>query len=301
MVSQRDWTTPPKFEPLQYRLLDAVDGPYPFPGHTKLGANYTPDVCSMPLETSTLCATGTTGVTKTPTGSIPNRGTDSFVIYSWLDCALVGSDPAELEARLRAGHANNAPTVVEKIFWNGSAYDSNVQHLAANTAITETVGGSFISIQTAAQVITGTYDVVEAIGLLEEAMAGCYGGTPIIHVPRRTPPHLNANYLIKEKGSQLRTIGNNSIILAAPGYTRVGPDGTTPAAGIVWFYATGSIKAWRTDVQIFADVPREYVGRGTNDTTLIAEQRFMFGWDCCHFAIQVNLGGVITGAVGSAT
>ena len=299
MVSQRDWTTPPKFEPLQYRLLDAVDGPHPFPGHTKLGTMYTPDTCSMPLETSTACLTGT-GAAKSTTGSIPNRGTDPFAIYTWLDCPLVGTDVTELEDRVRQGHANNAPTVVERVFWTGGAFNTS-QHLAEDTPIVETVGGSTVTIQTAATIITGTYDVVEAIGLLEEAMAGCYGGTPMIHVPRRATPHLITNHLLKTKGNKLYTDGNNSCVIPAPGYSRTGPDGTTPAAGLAWFYATGSIKAWRTDVQIFARSPREYVGRGTNDTTLIAEQRFMFGWDCCHFAILVNLGGVITGAVGSAT
>jgi hypothetical protein len=299
VVSQRDWTTPPKFEPLQYRLLDAVDGPYPFPAHTKLGTMYTADTCTFPLETSTVCASGV-GAVKTTTGSIPSRATDPFAIYTWLDCPLIGSSPDELMDRVRQGHANNAPTIVERIFWTGGALPTS-QHLAEDVAITEVVGGSTVTLQTAAIQITGTFDVVEAIGLLEEAMAGCYGGTPLIHVPRRATAHLVANHLIKEKGSRLYTVGNNSIVVPAPGYARTGPDGSTPAAGLAWFYATGSVRAWRTDVQIFAGQPSQYVVRATNDTTLIAEQRFMLGWDCCHFAILVNLGGVITGAVGSAT
>jgi hypothetical protein len=300
VVSSRDWTTPPKFEPLQYRLLDAVDGPYPFPGHTKQGAFYTPDTCSFPLETSTLCITGSTGITKTASGSIPNRATDNFAVVTWLDCSLIGSTDAELRARLLQGHQNNAQTVVERIFWTGGALPTS-QHLAATTPITEVVGGSTTVLQTAATTITGTYDVVEAIGLLEEAMAGCYGGTPYIHVPRRATPHLVTNHLIKEKGSRLYTVGNNSVIVPAPGYPRSGPDGTLPSAGQAWFFATGSVKAWRSEVMFNSRIPAEYVGRGTNDVTLMAEQRFMFGWDCCHFAILVSLGGVITGSAGSAT
>lgn len=132
-------------------------------------------------------------------------------------------------------------------------------------------------------------------------MAGCYGGTPLIHVPRAATAHLAANYLIKEKGPQLRTIGNNSIIVPAPGYQRTGPDGTLPAAGNAWFYATGSVAMWRSEVEWQARDVREFLGRSINDTVLIAEQWFMLGWDCCHFAIQVRLGGTITGSVASAT
>lgn len=299
MVSQRDWTTPPNFTPLQYRLADAVDGPHPFTGHTRLGAQYSPDSCNLPLETSAACITGV-GALKTANMSPVNRATDPFVVYTWFDCALVGSNEAELRRRTETAHRNNAPTVVERVFWSGGTFNTS-QHLAEDTAITETVGGSVVTLQTAATVITGTYDVVEALGLLEEAMAGCYGGTPLIHVPRRATAHLATNMLIKEKGQRLATIGNNSIVVPAPGYLRTGPDGVAAGAGEAWFYATGSVKMWQSDIMWSARDVRELLGRATNDTVLLAEQRFMFGWDCCHFAIKVNLGGIVTGAVNSAT
>lgn len=301
MVSQRDWATPPKFESLKYRLAEAADGPRSFTGHQKLGVQFLPNPCTMPLETSTACATGA-GAAKANTSDVAWRGASPFVVYTWLPCGLVSVGEDELRRLTLEAHQNNAQTVVERVFWSGGDFTTS-QYLAANSAdvVTETVGGSLVTLQTGATTITGTYDVVEAIGLLEEAMAGCYGGTPMIHIPRRATPHLVANHLIKEQGPLLKTVGNNSTVVPAPGYLRTGPDGVEAGAGLAWFYATGSVAMWQDKVQWVARDASEYLARATNATTLIAEQRFMFGWDCCHFAIQVNLGGIITGSVNSAT
>lgn len=297
MVSMRDWAPPPQFDPLPYRLADVADV-RPFTGHQKLGVQFLPNPCSFPLETSTACLTGA-GSPKESTAEVGWRGADPFVVYTWLPCNLVGTP--NLEQLTKAAHANNAPTVVERVFWSGGDFLTS-QYLAANSADvrTEVVGGNTLTLQTGATTITGTYDVVEAIGLLEEAMAGCYGGVPILHVPRRATAHLAANHQIDTR-AQSMTTKNGSRVVAAPGYLRTGPDGTEAPAGHAWFYATGSVAMWRGEVLTLARDAREYLDRATNETTYIVEQRFMFGWDCCHFAILVNLGGVITGAVNSAT
>lgn len=299
MVSLRDWATPPAFTPLPYRLVDAVDGPHPFTGHQKLGIMFTPDVCALPLETSTACISGI-GSEKEATGSVPNRGADTFAVYTWIDCGLVGVGEAELRRRTEAAHTNNAQYVVERTFWTGGDFNTS-QRLAEDTAITETVGGSVVNLQTAASVIvTGAVDVVEGVGRLEQAMADCYGGTPLLHMPRGVVAHLAANHLLVPKGPRLTTL-NGSIVVPAPGYPGTSPAGVAPAAGTTWIYATGSVKMWQSELMWMARDARELLGRSINDTVLIAEQRFALGWDCCHFAIPVSLGGVITGTFNSAT
>lgn len=299
MVSQRDWVTPPKFTPLPYRLVDAVDGPHPFTGHQKLGVQFTPEACTLPLETSTACITGL-GAEKDATGSIPTRAADSFAVYTWLDCSLVGLGEAELRRRTEVAHRNNAQTVVERIFWTGGDRPTS-QYLASDDVNTEVVGGSTVNLQSAATVIvTGAVDVVEGISRLEQAMAGCYGGVPLIHAPRGVTAHLATNHLLTNRGPNLIT-PNGSIFVPAPGYPGTSPAGATPTAGTTWLYATGSVKMLQSDIFFTAGSAAELLGRGTNDTVLIAEQRFSLFWDCCHFAIPVSLGGVITGAWNSAT
>lgn len=299
MVSQRDWASPPNVEPLPYRLLDAAELDTGT-GHWKLGAQFMPDYCGQVLHTSAACVTGT-GFDKDPLpNGVPTRASDPFPVYAWIDCALTSMNEEELRTRTTNALKINGQTTVENVFWTGGDFGVS-PHLASDTEITEVVGGSTVVLQTAATVITGTYDVVEAIGLLEEAMSSCYGGTPFIHVPRRATPHLNANYLIKESGARLKTIGNGSIVVPGPGYALTGPDGTPAPAGHAWFYATGKVKYWQSPVIFRARDVREFLNRNTNDTVLIAEQWYMLGWDCCHYAILVNLGGVITGTPASAT
>lgn len=300
MVSLRDWATPPVFKPLQYRLVDAVDGPHPYAGHQKLGLMFTPDPCTLPLETTTACVSGI-GAAKQATGSIPNRAADSFAVYTWLDCSLVGTGETELRRRTEAAHNNNVQYVVERTFWTGGSFATS-PHLAEDAPITETVGGSTVNLQTAASVlVTGAVDVVEAIGRLEQAMADCYGGTPFIHVPRGVTAHLAANHLLRDTGGRFLTTVNGSIVVPAPGYPGTSPAGVAPAAGTTWLYATGSVKMWQSDLMWQAHDARELLNRTLNDTVLIVEQRFTLAWDCCHFAIPVSLGGVITGTYNSAT
>jgi hypothetical protein len=144
-------------------------------------------------------------------------------------------------------------------------------------------------LQTGASIVaTGAHSVVSAISKLEAAMAGCYGGTPLIHVPRSVTAYLSDHHLVTKSGQVLKT-DNGSIVVPAPGYTGSSPAGVAPAANTTWIYATGSVKMWRSDVQFMARNAAELLRRDTNETFLIAEQWFMLGWDCCHFAILVDL------------
>ena len=301
MVSQRGFTTPPTFNPLQFRLLSAVDGPHPLTGHLKLGLAFSPDDCSVPVEYATTCVTGF-GDAKEPTGEVPWRGANPFVVYSWVDCSLVGIGYEELRRRTEAAHRNNVQTRVEEVFWTGGAY-STYPHLAYNGVQIDEQGpgDDMIVLQTAAStLVTGTVDVVEGISRLEEAMGDCYSGTPVLHMPQSVVAHLAANHLVEVKNAQLRTT-NGSIIAAAPGYPGTSPAGAAPADGTAWIYATGAVKMWSSPLDFTARNAAEVLQRDVNGTVLVAEQWFALAWDCCHFAIPVSLGGVITGTARSAT
>jgi hypothetical protein len=45
----------------------------------------------------------------------------------------------------------------------------------------------------------------------------------------------------------------------------------------------------------------EALDRARNDVVLVAERTYVIGWDCCHFAVPVRLGGIPTGAVGGSS
>lgn len=290
MVSQRDWASPPTFRPLPFRLRDAIDVEQ-FTGHQKLGVMYQPDDCSVPLETTTQCLTGV-GSTKLPTGGANWRGADPFAVLTWIDCDLVGVGEEELKQRTLRAHQNNVQTVVEQVFWTGGDFGTH-QYLATETPVTEVSGGSSINLQTGATSVTGTYDITKAISILESQMAACYGGVPLIHVPRSVTAFLSKDHLVTKSGQVLKT-DNGSIVIPGPGYPGTGPAGQAATADSVWIYATGNVKMLQSEPIFRARDAAELLNRSINSTVLILEQWFMLFWDCCHFAVQVDLPNTAT-------
>jgi hypothetical protein len=270
-----------------------------FTGHQKLGVVYKPQPCTQPLETSAFCVSGL-GAPKTPTGELAWRAADPFVVYTWIPCTFVGEAPEELEADTLAAHENNVGTRVEENFWTGGDFGTS-QRLAADTEVQIISGGNTIVLQTAATVVTGaTVDVVEAFGLLEGAMARCYSGTPFLHVPRKALADLSASHLIVEGtyGSARRKVlrtKNGSVVIpyALEDSQILGPDGMAAPLGTAWFYATGALKIWRGELDMTAKNAKEALIKSVNGTVLIVEERFIVGWDCCHFAVNASLGGAV--------
>jgi hypothetical protein len=259
----------------------------------KKGVVFQPDDCTVPLETTTQCVTGV-GATKTPTGSANFRGSDPFALYTWIDCTLVGTGMEELRERTRRAHENNVQTVVEEVFWTGGQFSTSPHLAYEGTPITEVSGGSTVSLQTQADAPwSGTFDITKAISLLEGAMAECYGGTPLIHVPREVTAFLAQQHQVTAKGPRLVTT-NGSIVVPGLGYPGTAPNGDEPDENTAWIYATGSVKMWQSGILFLDQPPQTILRRDTNATYLIAEQWFMFGWDCCHFAIQVDLPNTTT-------
>jgi hypothetical protein len=304
MVSIRRAATPPTFTPAGFGLLSVAEpAPDAEDTHWRNGIQFQPTYCGSALNTATICVTG--GISKPAlSNDWPTRGADPFAVYGWLDCSPVGYTAEQWRDLTIAALTDNEAAAVERVFWTGSVIGGSVSpHLAANTAIDEGTPGvtQVVNLQTAASVIvTGAVDVVEALGLLEGAMAGCYGGTPTIHVPRRAVANLDAWGLLTRDGPRLRTKAG-SLVAAGLGYPGTAPDGSTPAAGVMWFYATGAVKYWRSGVELTGRNPADWVGRAKNDQVLVAERTYVIGWDCCHFAVPVQLGGDVTGAVGTPT
>jgi hypothetical protein len=304
MVSVRRAATPPVFTPAGYGLLSVAEAASDDTDlHWRNGVQYQPRYCGTVLNTASVCVTGGIAKQALPNG-IPIRGADPFTVYAWLDCSPIGYTPAEWRALTTEALVNNEAAAVEAVVATGAVTGGTVYpHLAANAAVSEgTAGlGQQVTLQTAASVIvTGAVDVVEAVGLLEGTMASCYGGVPTLHVPRKAVAHLAAWGLIQRDGPRLRTLAG-SLVAAGLGYPGTAPDGSTPASGTSWFYATGAVKVWRSPVELTGSNPADWVGRARNDQTLIAERTYVVGWDCCHVAVPVALGGIITGTAGAAT
>lgn len=227
---------------------------------------------------------------KTATEVSNRRAATPFTVYARKDCSAPGTwedMPADIIESLTEGEGWQ----VERTFWTGLAGGNKVvsPHLAANASLIDNND----TLQLAAtQVVTGTgVDLVEGLGKLEQALANCYQGQGVIHVPVGLAAEMATQLQLIKVGSRYQTPAGNLVALGR-GYTGSAPDGTS-TANTYWIYATGAVFYMRgalrqvTNTQAF----RENV----NTLQQLAERTYIVGWDCCLLAVPITLTGEPSG------
>lgn len=292
MAGPRKLVSPPPFTPLPYGLLSVVESGSSSDNHWQNGITYESwCVTGMGGTTFDECisVTGTGGPPPAPPTKTPNvqkgiRGATPFTVYVEFDCATVGNEDALERARRALDQAE--PIAVERAFWTGQAGGQPVvyPHLAANSVVFAADGVQLQSVP-----VTGgstTLPVPDGVGFLEDAMADCYGGVGVIHVPMRVLPILGTTAVVS-RGSRLTTLNGNWIASGA-GYPGTAPDGSAPAAGSTWLYATSQVFMYRGEVKIPS--MNESIDRTKNTVKMIAERTYVLAWECCYAAVLVKLG-----------
>jgi hypothetical protein len=66
-------------------------------------------------------------------------------------------------------------------------------------------------------------------------------------------------------------------------------------------YATGAVTVRRSGIVLPSPQQVQVIDRNKNDVVQVAYRTYVIGWECCHFAALVRLGGEITGSVGLPT
>lgn len=286
----------PTRTPLSYGLLTVSQTPVDTDQHWQLGIRYEPDACTLDEITFEVCPVTGSPATKVPTGSMFTRAANAATVYAYLACNPVGEWDDYVQQLTRAFTSGEARRI-EREFWTGE--NGLLPHLAEDTATPGTGFDSQVILQTAATVITGApVDITEGIGLLEEALAGCYGHEGVLHVPPAAVAHLRSKTLVTTDGPRLRSPMGH-LVAAGAGYTGSSPAGVAPSGGVYWLYATGALAVRRSTLRIPSS-REQALNRSTNSMVLVAERTYVIGWDCCHYAVPVRLGGDITGVVGGS-
>lgn len=289
---------PPTRTALSYGLLSVSQTPVDTDDHWQLGVRYEPDACTPGEVTFEVCPVTGSPELKVPTGDMTTRAANPVTVYAYLACNPVGNWD-DYEQRLDRAFVAGEARAIEREFWTGES--GLLPHLAADTP--QSSAGPFDSqvvLQTAATVVTGgPVDITEGVALLEEALAGCYGHEGVLHVPPAAVAHLTAKTLITRDGPRFRSPMGH-LVAAGAGYTGSSPVGAAPVGGVYWMYATGAVFARRSTVR-HTSTRQQALDRSTNSMVFIAERTYVIGWDCCHFAIPVRLGGEVTGAVGGSS
>lgn len=293
MAGARQIVTPPAFTTLPYGLWDAVQKPAPPSLHWRQGVTWI-EHCPTGGTTYDECLSVTgTGAPPAPAAKADNvdqtfRGATPFTVFAEFDCSPVGL--AEAESAATDALARVEQQQVEAAFWTGVAGGQTLAfpHLAADTQVLDAQN---IVLQPAATTAVTGADAAHALGELEDQLGDCYAGQGLIHIPRNVLPTFAASNLIVERDGQLFTPGGNLIVVGG-GYTGSAPDGTAPAAGTAWIYATGAAFGYRSDV-FFTNV-RDSLDRAENTVRMLAERTYVIGFECCLIAAHITLGVPVT-------
>lgn len=300
MAGPRLIVNPPVFTPSPYGLLSVAqvqngDGS----SHWQNGVTWQSrclDVMGRTTYDECLVVTGSGGPppepsTKQETVGLVLRGATPFTALAKFDCPPVGQDDARRIAT--DALAQSETWQVERTFWTGTVDGkANLQfpHLAADSQVLD---AQSVLLQSAAStVVTGSaVDPATGLGLLEQALADCYNGVGVIHMPVKALPTFNANGLVYAQSGVLKTLNGNLVAVGA-GYPGTSPAGVATATGETWIYATGAVFVYRSGVKVTET--RDSLDRTNNTVEMIAERTYVLGWDCCHLAVLVDLGVSVT-------
>lgn len=287
--------SPPPFDPSPYGLLSVVEARYDEPNpHWQSGVQWQP-LCGDLATTYDPClaVTGTGGPPPFPPAkssslTYETRGATPFTVHALFPCSPAGA-AEEAQRQAEAAMARLESWQVERSFWTGMAggVETVFPHLAADGEVRDVYG---TLLQTSADPVTGTaVNIVEAFGQIERALADCFNGAGVIHVPAELGAAVANASLAKPEGRRLKTLNGNWVAVGN-GYPGTSPAGASPAAGTAWIYGTGPIFAYRSRVWV-PDLP-SIVNRRNNTVQALAERTYVIGYDCCLTAALVDVGGV---------
>lgn len=253
-------------------LLEAATGPLDLPIHAQTsGATYVSDSCGEGRLYPAPCITP-----PYPTQILDPSDSQLqvyvFNVYASLICGSMSYPFAEADRRVRARLRMGEARAVELAFWGGDAtVDSVIHQLHLASAVT-TLAGPAASAK-------------EAVSLLEQQMAGVYGGLPLIHARPRMGAYLGAAGVLTER-NPARTHYGSTVVLGA-GYAGNSPDEVTaPDATSEYMLATGRVIIWRSDVVVPPTI--QVLNRTTNQLGLTATRTYGIAVECGAAAVQVT-------------
>lgn len=321
MANKRVIIDPPPFSPLQFGLLSAaIDRTPDAPDKWRAGVSWQSH-CPSADGTYDPCLTVTRDAEDGTTTSEPDdppekeptteredeegegvyflRGATPFTVYSRFDCNPIGFWERAQDLAVQA-ITRVEGFEVERIFdtgtapTQGGAEETAYPHLRDDEPLVDDTNAT---LQTVADVITSNpVDIVEAIGRLESALAECYHGRGVIHVPSVLAAEMTRHSQMTRRNEQLVTPSGHRVALGT-GYSGASPSGVS-IEDVAWVYATGAVFYYRDDVRVGTLV--DMFNRSNNTVQAIAERTYVFGWDCCHLAIPVHVGGIVAGEFDSA-
>ncbi len=243
------------------------------------GLAYAPEVCGGYRVAADCSAEEVDyGSTEPPADPVDYR---PFDLYVQDPCASAfGYDAPEVTDRLRRAMDAVESFGIARELWTGDLTTADAAARAVSPNLSLTGSGPTL--------LSGTpVDPKRGLGMLEFAIGeALHGQQAYLHVSRTARPYFPE--LVKV-GNLLYTNIDN-VVVADAGYPGTPPDGTAPAAGVAWVYATGPVVVRRSTFDPGSVRDAEVIDARTNTVRRTASKRVAATFDpCALFAVPITL------------
>lgn len=250
-------------------LIEAAVGPLPLPAHAKTaGATYLADSCGEARLYPAPCQ-------DPPYPAMTLDAGDGLVqafvfnVYTSQVCGTIGQSAAEAERRVRARMRVGEARAVERAFWGATVGADGIADVMGQLTPTMTADAA---------------NVVEAVSLLEQQMAGVYGGEIMLHARPRLAAYMGSRQVVS--GHPPRTTMGSRVVFGN-GYGGTGPADEAPDATTEYAYATGRVIIWR-DGDVFVSPPDQLINKTTNQRGLFAVRTYAIAVECGVAGVKVT-------------
>lgn len=261
----------PPVPPRPYGIFDVALGPMPFPRPESQGGGvqYVPDTCESDVYLYDMSCPPVSGM-KTFAGVETAVSGAPFAVATSYTCGSIGFSFEEAAQRVRTRMALREQRAVERRIWQGQV-DPGLGIIAGLLRGATSLGAAGCP--------------VEAVELLEQALAdnGVVGG--LIHARPAMSPHLANNHLIEYRGRQLTTCMGTPYVFGH-GYDGTGPAGEAVTGDVEYMYATGRVLIWQSDVWV--SPPDQVFNRLTNQLELVGERIYAVSIECGTWVVAVT-------------
>lgn len=251
------------------------------------GIAYEAEACGGP-GTGAYAACITSNVTLTP-GS-DNTELEPIVIWAGDSCSPYGYAARDFQGRARRKLAACESKLVEIQLWRG------------NLTRAHSLGNPYLADASSAVTVTSAPATpTDALACLEQSLSDCNCGMQgMIHATPEVVTRWIALNLVTRDGNKLYTY-LGTVVVPGAGYDGSGP--TTPPTnpdvavdGSVWAYATSMVHLRLGPTVVLPGDQAQALNRTSNTLSYWAQRIVVAGFECCHFAAEINIPTCATGS-----
>ena len=270
LIAPPTYVAPPAVEAHRFGLYSIASMPEPS-GRWELGVEYEPLAGERAGLRASECVDDYTQDVEIRVGEETLEGIP-FVVVGSYQCGAQSRPIEEAEERAILNLATGEERAVEYAIATGSM--GNEPTFQGATDLTPTPGTPV--------------NLVDAFGLIEQALAEGNGSIGAIHSPRLLGPLAEVLGVASRQGQHLETMLGTHVAFGG-GYdaANVGPDGEEPAAGSVWVYGTGRPIIRRGETFTQPD-ETHYLDKSSNQVVILAQRTVLVNFDGPIVAVLVD-------------